>query len=293
MASKNVDEFYEQTERLIKCTGTVIPPNSVQHRYAEITELFRGSLNNLKHLVECACNKILEVKIMQPLYKFFERKWADEFVSGRSIRVGTISDFRNIEEHQLQKGDVNEGYLHFGAGKETFCVGEANFLNVGRYGPIEVQSEDVFSRLFKRRTGSSPLNNVTFRGFTKAAVVLEVGDAYVLCLSSASSREAARTLDLKYDTCVKIGNPEMLVKSVTNSLVLGEIAYSYQKFGAVKYSGIAVGKHDDVEFEEAFFLKGTEFAEQQEHRMIWTTNGQIAPYTCAFDPNGCGLEILW
>ena len=50
----------------------------------------------------------------KPLFKFFSKQFAEKFFNTGELRIGTLSDFRNQEQHGDHRGDKNEGE------KETF-----------------------------------------------------------------------------------------------------------------------------------------------------------------------------
>jgi hypothetical protein len=45
------------------------------------------------------------------LYKFMERKWANELVHGSGYRIGTLREYGNAEKHADGILDTEEGYI--------------------------------------------------------------------------------------------------------------------------------------------------------------------------------------
>ena len=205
-----------------------------------------------------------------PVYKFFERKWAEEFVMGKSVRLGSISGFRNIEIHKLKKGDESEGQI-----------------GIRKEGGLTIMRNSVLGWQLASRGIDFDGINCDLRG---AAVRLNVGDALVFCCSIRDGLQIAKDLDASYDTCVRIGNPKLLAHRITDALVRKGMQVGTTMLREVQYVGHTVD--ENFRFEDGFFLKRSEYQRQREFRFVWPIEQSISHIDLKFDPINCKLKLL-
>jgi hypothetical protein len=133
-------------------------------------------------------------------FKFMPSKYANDFVSGRSIRIGTLSDFRKTEVHQLNKGDPLEGLLKIkgpGGWESDLPDNRALLLALRRRGLIVERSH---------LTG------------IEADVMLQEREHYVFCAARSFDANVASDLDLSYDCCIQIFDMISFAEAVRDAL---------------------------------------------------------------------------
>lgn len=208
------------------------------------------------------------------LYKFTERRFAEEMLLGRSIRVGTIYEFRNQEEHELQKGDPHEGTTFIGEG--PFTIGSATTPGLYR---------------FLKRRGLNIENSSIGPTFGQPAIEIGGPDGNIVCLSLATDEETRKSLDPKYDACVEIGSPATFINNLSCAV--------YRRLGPMTCGGRAVdyrsrtASHMDEHFPDGWCTKETAFAVQREFRLLFDHKVRpIQPFIIGFDPAGCSMRLI-
>ncbi len=176
---------------------------------------------------------------MMPLFKFMECKWAAEFVLGKSVRIGSLSYYRNIEMHPEGKADPDEGNVSFRDGQNR-TVMNAN-SKIARQLPFYLD---------KTVLEISPPGKGVHIG-------LGIPNGYVFSLSMSESGEHAKRIDSTYDACVAIERPIKLVKALTLALRYHGHRVSDPIIGPVEYENRVVDENGILD--PSPFKKGTRF----------------------------------
>src|ERR1700730_14686897 len=69
---------------------------------------------------------------MTTIVKFMDRRFAEGFITGKSIRVGTLHEFRDVEQHGCEVGDPDESSYNIRSGKlgKPLVIGSATTPNL-------------------------------------------------------------------------------------------------------------------------------------------------------------------
>ncbi|HBS5706301.1 hypothetical protein J8983_00780 [Klebsiella pneumoniae] len=188
------------------------------------------------------------------LYKYMEKKWADEFLKTGSLRVGTLYDFRKAD-HKPGVSDDQEGFAYsvfdVAEGKTFADMSEVERANCGLGTIIPYSLLGDLSQ-----GGIGPNSNMQF--------IRTSTDMYVMCFSMSPNRSAM--LKMGYDTCLKINNAEIFINQLTRKLrTRARMLYIAQQ---VDYSGKETS-YSVVDCRYPFMTKHADFAYQDEFRAVW------------------------
>lgn len=125
------------------------------------------------------------------LYKFTESKFETDFITGKSIRIGTLSEYRKTEIYGGKTLDDMEGTVTFNTESKDWVAG--------------AEGGQKFLDDIKAQTGVQidPGLRITAG---EAAIAIVCPEYYILSLTSTSSKEVAASLNPNYDCCIEIGN---------------------------------------------------------------------------------------
>ena len=144
------------------------------------------------HDAQFGCDKRIE----PPLYRFMTRVHARSLVREGKIRLGTLHDFRRIEEYGDERGDAGEGtvVLHT---SEDFELGDGS-------------PEDTFVRgtVFTEQSKGASFQNIRFRASIDA-------NFYVCCFCNKLDPNAMHDFG---PVAIKILQPEKFVKEIAREL---------------------------------------------------------------------------
>lgn len=209
------------------------------------------------------------------LFKFMSAQYAEDLILGKSIKVGTLYDFRDSEKHGRLKADPSEG--------KVTLMGEP-------FAPTRLDTRSMTPAL------RSALGGVTFTDCEVSvpfgrAISLSTGDCNVLCLSTEFDPKIAESLDDSYDCCVRIGSPERFIHQVADGLGR-RLGVEFQYYmGLVKYVPREIPL-DSPEIFNSPFHKGENFAVQKEFRAAFLTQAPTDQFF-SFDALGCDMSICW
>ena len=204
-------------------------------------------------------------------FKFMERKWAEKFVTGESIMLGTLEDYRSTEIHGLKKGDRMEGNVGF-ADLDPFAIDKTPNIR-----------EQIKARGITLE--GNYLGDNTYQYFQKGP------NDYVLCLTTEPDPKMLPELDPKYDALVRIGNVKLLMERLTASMEMEGIEIVICGLGPITYRSRTVGR--DGKLDTGPFYKDPIFSGQREYRLAWRPkSSKFKPRPFKIDPSDCGLELL-
>ena len=135
---------------------------------------------------------------MQPffppqLFKYMKSCHASRFKSDGTLRIGTLSEYRNVEKHGERIGDSHEGM-------------------VGHFETVATADVATLSPFVKRFVSgvAGRIENCTF------TAMYESPEFFVFSTALEFSRELMK--EFGYDACLRIDNPAAFFKAVTLSL---------------------------------------------------------------------------
>lgn len=180
-----------------------------------------------------------------PVYKFVKEEYMDSFFKTGDLRLGTLHNFRKIEEYGINRGDPSEGknsvfqYVeHHDGGKDGTFAGQ--FFGKG----IVVQNSTIIQHR-------------------------DWPESYVFCSSRNFSEKLFFEWHAKEGTtaCYEIWHPLAFALAVQK--VIAQRAY-FSGLDNVKYvDGHIDGASEDFKI-EAPFVKPLPYAWQDEFRWVWT-----------------------
>lgn len=200
----------------------------------------------------------------KPLYKFIKKKHAHEFFKNGNIRIGTLYDFRDVEKHGAEIGDLDEG-------TKTLTTGGYHMLDTADPSTIPSWYAPHFQKSFIPDGPDARL--VMHAGGSGISVKLTVPNRYVFCTTEGI--DAVVWKQPGYDACIKINSPSGFFKALTNKLK--HKAHWITLDRCVYRSRTVIGEHDD-QLEPAL-IKEQRHAEQREVRAIWeAVDHEINPF---------------
>lgn len=183
-----------------------------------------------------------------PLYKYMNKEHAEKFWDDGTIRIGTLFEYRNIDKHGEEVGELSEAMayciihksqLNRVARDETTVGGLSEFVkNMVKSSPEAIYSDNFI-------VGYSPL------------------DQYIYCCTSEYSEESMNLFG--YDSCIKISDVSGFISCVTECLGV-----------TAKFKGAFYCQYRErgFKFEESptvypEIIKHPNYAHQKEVRVIW------------------------
>lgn len=183
-------------------------------------------------------------------FKFMEKKYLQRFLQGRSIRIGTLHDYRKNKVYGEEVGDAKEGV------REIFSEEPAIFSDVPESIP--------------------PIVNSFFPGFenVKRGVIFNCkfsnqensDDVYIFSLSNQF--EVSTMLGLGYDACVEIVDLDNFINCISRKmykkgLITGRIHSDTCKYGDRRTDSREQDKTPP------WSLKEEKHEYQREYRVAW------------------------
>jgi hypothetical protein len=196
----------------------------------------------------------------RPLFKYMEERFAHDFVDRGVLLVGTLHDFRDKERHTADVLDEEEGVVRTYSFQESLTLSGGDRIN------------PIVDRCVRVAPGvSAHFRNMLF------SVTDRSPDMFLFCTSGIADYAVMKRCDPKYDTCVEIRDPDLLMQLITDAL---------HQWGW----GVHVGARADCKYEPrwrsqehtsttpAALVKDPKFDYQLEHRMMWpSTSGSLRP----------------
>ncbi len=227
------------------------------------------------------------------IYKFMPRRYLDDFMSGKSVRVGTLEEFRNAEDHAGTKLDPSEGVLNIGMGMNFGTLANPIDLSDSKYSSVLDYVNNNTSMRISGMKNVGPTNN---------AFSISGPNMHIFCVSYLFDSDIAGRLDKKYDVCVKIKNVLAFIAQLNTSLSLLINTDIGPSCGPVMYDG------DDITIESKDisidpFRKDSKFSLDKEFRIVFLSRalpGQpprslknVKAEILQIDTSQCGMELCW
>jgi hypothetical protein len=195
-----------------------------------------------------------------------EQKWASEFISTGNLRLGTLFDYRNTEQHGSEIGDEGEGLQTFGYVNSTA-------------GNIDASNVMGLSQLAKFI--GILADEVTIHPGGGFSGVVSCPDMYLFCVSKEINIK--KMYEMRYDSCIVISNPELFFSSI--STAISNIASPYDH-AEVIYQDRHIILQENLETRSYLIKPDYErFVRQREYRFVWKPFSEPElPYLDIFCP---------
>ncbi|WGO96907.1 hypothetical protein QFX18_12710 [Saccharophagus degradans] len=191
----------------------------------------------------------------KPLYKYQTKENAIKTVNHGSFRIGTLYDYRDIEQYGSEIGDVGEGTrsVESAIGEEFLLTGENSNAKgfVSGFIPQVLDRNMWISDVQFRRRDNSP-------------------DRYLYCVSSEPSRDAM--LDFECDTALEITDWPKFFYELRASLRMKVRLQRTCHIMPCIY-GDRMAHYSELDENDILQLKPREMEYQKEWRAAWTPVG--------------------
>lgn len=188
------------------------------------------------------------------LFKYLPKKFLNAFFNTGSLKLGTLYEYRKVEEYGSVIGDKDEG-VHT---TELFLPGG---------GEIDLASATLEAEFFRTHVFRSDQRNL------KAKIILEDGakliahsnspDLYIYCMTSVFNADVMKRFGC--DSCMEILRPRdffrAISKRVGNSI-------RFEGYGPVHY-GSKYTHYSQPHSLHPAITKEKQFSYQKEYRAIW------------------------
>jgi hypothetical protein len=187
------------------------------------------------------------------LYKYTTREYAEAMLQRGVFRIGTIYEFRHVEEHGTEIGDDAEGT------KQLFD--DAKYSTWENASPI--------ARQIIKGPHNFAFHDVTFE------LTIDSPDMFVYCLTESPSQQALS--DFGADTCIEIFDIRRFVRALTGHLHRRQLVANKEGVRHCIYGERRRDWRTDDDVYPAL-LKDSRYEYQREVRVIWQpTNPPITP----------------
>ena len=188
------------------------------------------------------------------MFKYTKKVYAEAMVNQGIFRLGTLSEYKNIEKHVSEIGDSDEG-------KMTTLM-EGHIINTDNH-------ESINSPLVKRILESGHFNFGSGKLEIHANMINEhTNDLYIFSASEVLDVSIMKKMNPAYDTCIQIidteGFLETLSKCIYSALEI--------KDGPHTNSCVYVERSQKYSQQNTFhpaFIKSPRFEYQREIRSLW------------------------
>lgn len=160
-------------------------------------------------------------KDIPPFYKYLKRQYADELVRFGRVRVGTVFEYRNIEDKERR--DETEGT-------------KIGVTKLGKDIVTNIRTQDdlpgALRHIFQVPEGGT---NIDFIGGVTGSVNLNFEDAFIYCVTDYPDKKIMK--EFRCDACVEIFNIVEFGNTIARKLVNKGLAYPKLDFNACSYHG--------------------------------------------------------
>lgn len=192
--------------------------------------------------------------MQQPLYKFLPKRYLEAFLNRGCLKIGTLYEYRKIEDYGNVIGDKNEG-LHK---TELFLPGG---------GEIDLASNSLEAEYFRKHVLRPDQQDA------KVKIVLEDGarliahsnsqDLYIYCMSSEYNPSVMK--EFGCDACLEIFRPNEFFEAISRKI---RHKAEFNELGPIKYMDKTTHYSQPHTIHPAA-MKDVEYDYQNEWRAIW------------------------
>ena len=182
------------------------------------------------------------------LFKYMERKWAENFLNEGEILIGTLGDFRKSENHSDDIADAGEGTKTIHLKKNQL------YTNVSNMPPS-------LPPFFHCESGGK----IQLGADTKINIK---NDYFVLCLSEVKSFSIMKRMSKSYDTCIEIVDPTKFLLAIKIAFSIKAPQYKSVECRCTYIPSRVFDENTDQGYSEAF-MKPQNYSYQQEFRIVF------------------------
>lgn len=205
----------------------------------------RGSLDER---VRAASGTFVPGALPLKLYKYTERKWAEQLIVDGGTRIGTLLDYRKTE-HGAGISDPNEGFGQLS--------GHIRNLNL-QDGTVETKALETLGII----SGiGGKIENV------KIDVRRESANCHIWCFSTRRSAATMRLFD-GADTCVEVFDPKMFFHAITNAVLRAHPSADGLVVAPITYNDRVEIWNGVGPINHPAFYKSVEYKDQCEGRAV-------------------------
>jgi hypothetical protein len=198
------------------------------------------------------------------LFKYMKAEHLDTTLARGIFRIGTLYEFRNMELHGAEIGDVEEG-------KKTIHLTAATPMTFDLLSndPRALHTQKVMKGWDGLPAGSRI--QINLNAGVSVELREESPDVYTYCASMTYDADQMRAFG--YNTCIKIHDREGFFAELSNCLLDADFIVGTP----VQYRPRRVDYADEG-VASAVFLKSESYSSQGEFRVLWQPHTQlIAP----------------
>lgn len=193
-----------------------------------------------------------------PLYKYMERRWADEVLNSGCVQLSSITDYRDLKEDGETRDEDD--------GRQRTTMFDADL-------PLEIPSKYSEWITFAPDVIGNPLTNQ----LSAYNVWHNTGadSCFVLCLTPLLDAQLMKKLDPKYDCALQIDDPIGFFITLARLLVAKGTSHS-PFLGQCSYDGLSTFTEKLSGRERVLpraLMKRWEHSHHQEVRMVFPTTG--------------------
>jgi len=191
------------------------------------------------------------------LFKYIKKEHLDAFFLRGSLRIGSLYEYRNVEQYGQVIGDNQEGVYQTVLDRD------------GEY-EVDLTKDSAETRFFRQHfTINDPRINIVMGDGARVVVENYSLNLYIYCVTTEFNVDAMKAFGC--DSCIEITRPGDFFSAISKAI------RHKAKFGgahAITY-GNKTTSYTTPHPVHAALLKSKEYAFQKEFRAIWTPNKEI------------------
>lgn len=189
------------------------------------------------------------IDIPKILYKYTHRKYATSMITSGEVKIGTLYEYRHIEDDGTDRLDHPEGT-------------KSSFTEVTK--PIIAKSNEAVPGAYRELIKVEPGAKLILNSGSIDIINIHV-DVYILCLSLEYSEK--RMSELGYDACVKIHDPEAFINAISDCME--NIAVGEPFGGKCVYINRRQNHGNGETPIPPYLIKNANYEKQAEFRLVW------------------------
>ncbi|ELP1261509.1 hypothetical protein QWS64_002861 [Escherichia coli] len=194
---------------------------------------------------------------LMPLFKYIKKEHLDAFFSRGSLKIGSLYEYRKVEQYGTAIGDNKEG------------VYETVLDRTGGY-QIDLSEDTPEANFFKARFDiKGPGIKIVMGNGAKIISSDHSPDVYIFCVTTEFNLDAMRAFGC--DSCIEITRPELFFNAISKTI---RHKASFEGGHPVTYGDKTTSYMRPHPVHPAL-MKSEEYSYQKEYRGIWTPNKQI------------------